>query len=209
MSVVQIISPDRLDEIVDVLCDAFHDYPVMRYLVGPGHADYDVRLQRLIGFFAYRRGRMGAPYLGVSEGNALVAVAAFTLPVEPEIPADIFARRDALWRDLGDDARIRYDTYANTTKAFTIAAPHHHLNMIGVRHTHHGRGLARPLLDDMARRSREDANSAGVSLTTELARNVTLYEHFGYRVVGHARVSPDLETWGFFWDKNLRGPGNL
>jgi len=45
---VQIISPDRLDEIVDVLCDAFHDYPVMRYLVGPGHADYDVRLQRLL-----------------------------------------------------------------------------------------------------------------------------------------------------------------
>ena len=52
MSLVQIISPDRLDEIVDVLCDAFHDYPVMRYLVGAGHGDYDDRLQRLIGFFA-------------------------------------------------------------------------------------------------------------------------------------------------------------
>jgi hypothetical protein len=174
MSPVHIISPDRLDEIVDVLCDAFHDYPVMRYLVGAAHADYDVRLRRLIGFFAYRRGRMGAPYLGVSEGNELVAVAAFTLPVEPEIPADVVARRDALWRDLGDDARIRYDTYANTTKAFTIAAPHHHLNMIGVRHAHMGRGFARPLLDEMARRSREDANSASVSLTTELPQNVTL-----------------------------------
>jgi GNAT superfamily N-acetyltransferase len=206
---VQIVPTDRLDEIVDVLCDAFHDYPVMRYLVGAAHADYDARLRRLIGFFAYRRGRMGAPYLGVSEGNELVAVAAFTLPVEPEIPADVVARRDALWRDLGDDARIRYDTYANTTKAFTIAAPHHHLNMIGVRHAQMGRGFARPLLDEMARRSREDANSAGVSLTTELPRNVTLYEHFGYRVVGHARVAPDLETWGLLWHKEPRGPGNF
>ena len=152
---------------------------------------------------------MGAPYLGISDGNALIAVAAFTLPVEPEIPPDVVARRDALWRDLGDDARRRYDTYVNATKPFTIAAPHHHLNMIGVRHAHMGRGLARPLLDEMARFSREDPNSGGVSLTTELPRNLTLYEHFGYRVVGHARVSPDLETWGLFWQKDLRGSANL
>jgi hypothetical protein len=81
--------------------------------------------------------------------------------------------------------------------------------MIGVRHAHMGRGLARPLLEEMARRSHEDATSAGVSLTTELPRNLTLYEHFGYRIVGHTRVAPELETWGLFLDKNLRGPGNL
>jgi hypothetical protein len=27
---------------------------------------------------------------------------------------------------------------------------------------------------------------------------VKLYEHFGYRVVGHKRVGPGLETWGMF-----------
>jgi hypothetical protein len=37
-----------------------------------------------------------------------------------------------------------------------------------------------------------------VSLTTEVPQNVRLYEHFGYEVVGHARVSPELETWGLF-----------
>ena len=38
----------------------------------------------------------------------------------------------------------------------------------------------------------------GVTLTTEDPSNVPLYEHFGYQVVGHARVAPGLESWGFF-----------
>jgi hypothetical protein len=44
----------------------------------------------------------------------------------------------------------------------------------------------------------DDPTSSGVSLTTERAENVPLYEHFGYRVVGHTRVSAELETWGLF-----------
>jgi hypothetical protein len=27
---------------------------------------------------------------------------------------------------------------------------------------------------------------------------VALYEHFGYRVTGHALVPPNMETWGMF-----------
>jgi hypothetical protein len=70
--------------------------------------------------------------------------------------------------------------------------------MIGVRHAEMGRGLARPLLEAVARLSHDDPGSCGVSLTTEVPRNLTLYEHFGYHVVGHARVSPALETWGLY-----------
>jgi hypothetical protein len=43
-----------------------------------------------------------------------------------------------------------------------------------------------------------DSQSAGVTLTTESPQNVALYRHFGYRVLGHARVSDELETWTFF-----------
>lgn len=180
------------------MCDAFHDYPVMRYLIGLGHVDYDDRLRRLVEFFVFRRMRNDAPMLGMEDGNELVAAATMTLPVEPEPPSDVLARRDALWRDLGDAARQRYETYANTTRAFAIAEPHHHLNMIGVRHAHMGRGLARPLLEAVARLAEEDPRSFGVSLTTEAVKNLSLYEHFGYEIVGHARVSPELESWGLF-----------
>jgi GNAT superfamily N-acetyltransferase len=188
-----------MPDVVAVLADAFHDYPVMRFIVGPGHADYDRRLHELISFFVFRRMRQGGPMLGVRDAHgALVGAAVMTLPVEPEAPADVLARRAALWRDLGDDARTRYETYAHTTKPFMTERPHHHLNMIGVRQAHAGRGVARPLLDAVAEISGDDSGSSGVSLTTEVARNVTLYERFGYRVTGHAQVSPDLETWGMF-----------
>ncbi len=53
-------------------------------------------------------------------------------------------------------------------------------------------------MDHVHLMSRQDASSEGVTLTTEDPANVPLYEHFGYRVVGHARLSPELDTWGFF-----------
>jgi hypothetical protein len=70
--------------------------------------------------------------------------------------------------------------------------------MIGVRRTHHGLGLSRTLLGAVHDLAGADAQSAGTSLTTERRENLALYEHFGYRVHGHARVAPELETWGMF-----------
>jgi len=191
-------------EIVSVFCDAFRDYPVMRYVVGPGHADFDARLRELVNYFVLRRVRQGAPLFGVFDRGDLVAAATMTLPGEPEMPPDVLAHRDALFRSLGDDARERYQTYANAATTFTDSRPHHHLNMIGVRRVHTGRGLARPLLEEAVRLSDADPASAGVSLTTETAKNLTLYEHFGYRVVGHARVSPELESWGLFRERTTQ-----
>jgi len=70
--------------------------------------------------------------------------------------------------------------------------------MIGVRPRARGKGRSRTLLEGVHRLSRTDPESAGVTLTTEVPENVPLYRHFGYQVVGHATVAPDLETWGFF-----------
>jgi hypothetical protein len=54
------------------------------------------------------------------------------------------------------------------------------------------------LMDHVHGMSRRDTLSEGVTLTTEDPSNVPIYEHLGYMVVGHARVSPGLKTWGFF-----------
>jgi hypothetical protein len=37
-----------------------------------------------------------------------------------------------------------------------------------------------------------------VTLSTEDPKNVPVYQHVGYGVVGQARVTDDLETWFFF-----------
>jgi hypothetical protein len=46
--------------------------------------------------------------------------------------------------------------------------------------------------------SAADPASAGVTLNTEDPRNVALYQHLGYEIIGHAAVAAELETWGFF-----------
>jgi hypothetical protein len=58
------------------------------------------------------------------------------------------------------------------------------------------------LLEEVARLAEADGDSAGVSLSTENSRNVELYRHFGYRVVGEAEVAEGLVTWGM-----MRGAG--
>jgi GNAT superfamily N-acetyltransferase len=189
--------PD-LPEIVAVMSDAFYNYPVMRYVLGPAQP-YERRLERLVELFVSNRAYRNEPMIGVRDASgALVGAATMTLPAPADPPPSLLTLRDTLWGELGADTRARYDEFVAATQQFAIAEAHHHLNMIGVRRSHHGRGLARLLLDAVHERSRADGASSGVSLTTELTANVRLYEHFGYRVTGHALVGDAFETWTLF-----------
>lgn len=197
MPTAEPLSPDRAEDAVSVLCDAFHDYPVMRFVLGSEAPDYDARLRRLIGFFVGNRALRGEPMLVVNDGDTAVAAAVMTPPGERAAPPELDALREAVWRDLGTETRERYEYLGTVWKDFTVKTPHLHLNMIGVRRSHAGRGLARVLLDRVHAMSEADPGSAGVSLTTENPKNVSLYRYFGYRLVGH-RQAGDLETWGFY-----------
>ncbi len=190
------LAADRLDDVIEVFADAFDDYPVMRFVVG-SEGDVGARMRRLTALFVTRRVRRGGPILGVLDAGRLVGAAILTLPVEPEPPSDIGAIAEEAWRQLGEPARERYQAYAVASAAMLSGlGPHHHLNMIGIRRSHAGQGLARPLLDAVAEMAWLDPGSEGVSLTTERAQNVTLYEHFGYTVIAHREVASGLETWG-------------
>jgi GNAT superfamily N-acetyltransferase len=136
--------------------------------------------------------------LGVAEGDAIVATALVTLPGSGSTPAQLAAHREVVWGQLGAEAQVRYEAYGTAARPFEVDQPHYHLNMIGVRRAHAGHGLGRRLLDTVHEMASKDPGSCGVSLTTETPDNVGLYEHVGYRVTGHARVSPELETWGMF-----------
>ncbi|MDQ3169157.1 MAG: GNAT family N-acetyltransferase [Acidobacteriota bacterium] len=195
--------PVPVDDIVDVMADAFRGYPVMRFVVGDA-GDVAARERRLVDLFVRRRMRRGGPAFGVpdrgnSTGLNLVAAAILTLPVEPDPPSDVAEMTAEAWRVLGDGARERYDAYGAAASTVNVADPHHHLNMIAVRPAHMGKGLARPLIDAVIALAQADPHSAGVSLTTEMPRNVDLYRHFGFEVVGEVDVAPTLHTWGMFY----------
>lgn len=169
----------------------------MRFVLGTT-GDYRGRLRRLMGLFVGNRAIRGDPMFGIPTGAELAGVALCT-PPEPAAPSPELAEFQArAWAELGLDAWERYQACVAAWGEVGVADPNVHLNILSIPPRYQGRGLARPLLDQVHLLSREYARSTGVSLTTEDPKNVRLYEYFGYRVVGRREVVPGLETWGFF-----------
>ena len=53
MNVVS-LNRDKIEEVADVLCESFYNYPVMKYVLG-GKEDYNQRISKLITFFVSAR----------------------------------------------------------------------------------------------------------------------------------------------------------
>ena len=195
---VERLSEAQADDAVAVLCDAFRDYPVMRFVLG-SKPDYGQRLTTLIGLFVAARILRQEPLLGVrDEAGTLVGAAVVTLPGDRSSPEALSLQREAVWRELGAEERARYDRFSRSGSEFSIESPHHHLNMIGVRRSHGGRGVGRTLLEAVHGLAEQDPDSGGVTLTTEDARNLSLYQKFGYRLLGRSAVDQSLDSWSFY-----------
>jgi ribosomal protein S18 acetylase RimI-like enzyme len=194
----RVLRVDDPDEVVDVFCEAFRDYPVMRFVLGPGRSDFERDLRTLIGFFVMARALRGEYLFGIRGPNGLLQAAATVSRPGTPMPESLVALRDEVWAELGADARARYEAYGAAQAPFERPEPHLHLNMLGVRRASKGRGLGRALLDRVHGLSRDDPRSSGVSLATEDPANVALYQHMGYAVTGQTVVSPELRTWALY-----------
>jgi GNAT superfamily N-acetyltransferase len=183
-------------QVTEVLCEAFAEYPVMRYVLGRP-ADYGDRIRTLIGFFVTCRVFREDAILGSYTGDELRAVALCSLP-DRTAPPELEPIREGIWGRLGAEARARYDDCVRAWAQIPDVAPNVHVNMLGVPARYQGQGLARALMDRVHAMSRERTDSEGVTLTTESEANVALYLHLGYRVVGEATIAPGVRTWGFF-----------
>jgi ribosomal protein S18 acetylase RimI-like enzyme len=197
---VEILAPNSgsATEVVDVFCDAFYDYPVMRYVLGTESPDYDSAIRTLIGLFVRARVFRQELLLGIPGNESLAAAAIVSRSDGAASPPEFFAFRERVWTELGPEAEARYDALGEVWEPFQIEGSHLHLNMIGVRSTAQGRGLARRLLDRVHALSATDPKSHGVSLSTEIEANVALYKYFGYELIGESEIEPGLRTWGFY-----------
>jgi GNAT superfamily N-acetyltransferase/transcriptional antiterminator Rof (Rho-off) len=192
---VERLGPERAGEVISVLADAFTGYPVMRYVLGP-HADE--HLERLVRLFVMARVLRGEPMFGIYRGSELAAAGIVSFPGTEPAPSAFLTLREQTWRVLGPDAEARYVAYGEATRAFAFPPGAVHLNMIGARSGARRQGLGRAILDAVHELSRTRTGSPGVELTTEIHANVAWYESQGFELVGHARVSAELESWGFF-----------
>jgi ribosomal protein S18 acetylase RimI-like enzyme len=189
-----ILSKQNIPEVTDVLCEAFYNYPVMKYVLGDKE-DYDNRLRKLVTFFVSARALRKEPLLGIyNSENKLVAAATVTLPGEIPSPPELFKLRDELWTELGSEEKARYDHYGNVASGLLPKEPHHHLNMIGVRNAYQGKGLARQLINKVEELVSQHPTSAGLSLNTEVEVNVNFYLHLGFELIATATVEKNVFT---------------
>lgn len=194
---LRVLPPHRWKTAVEVLADAFHDYPVMRWILG-GRSNYDRDLRSLISLFVTRRVLQGELILGVEEGGALEAagLVSFSWSSAPPAAARELSRR--IWTELGTEAHSRYRLYGERVAELGVDESHMRLNMMGVRGRSQDRGLGGLLMRGLTRLSECHPEARGVALTTELDLRVPFYQHFDYEITGFDEVTAGLPAWGLF-----------
>jgi len=198
------LNKKNIYELADVFCEAFYKYPVMKYILGEKE-DYDNRLIKMVTFFVSARALRNEPMFGIyDQKDKLIAAAVVTLPGDIPITEELKSMRANLWKDLGKEEETRYEKYGEAASGLLPKEPHHHLNMIGVRNAHRGKGLARQLINTVEELVQKHSKTTGLSLNTEVESNVNFYLHLGYKLVGQTKVDKGIYTWGFFKQKEKR-----
>jgi hypothetical protein len=191
------LNKKHVPEIVDVLCNSFLNYPVMRFVLN-SEINYKHRLKILLRFFVMARIIRDEMILGVGDGSTLYGVALISNPDNFMNPPEFKKLRDQVWSELGPHSRSKYQIFSDVCEKLKINVPHLHLNLIGIKQSAQGNGLGRRLIEQVHFISSNDANSKGVSLTTEDPTKVSFYEYLGYQIIGHSIITPQLQTWSFF-----------
>src|SRR5687767_14903872 len=118
-------------EVIDVLAAAFHEYPVMRYVLRSSGNEYEAHLRDLVGFFCEARFAKGGHVMGIRDGKDLVAVTLIDEAIQKHWPG-LQKNLDHLNEQIGADACARLERYETTTGAEEPDAPHYFVGMIGV-----------------------------------------------------------------------------
>ncbi len=198
---VRNITYESVDSVVDTLHEAFIDYPVMQFILGPDATDFQNRHKRLVRLFVMARVLSKDPLFGIGIPDDLDATATVSLPENESSSPELAAYREKTWAGFSSNTKARYDEYVVACSLFDEERPHHHLNMVGVRNRSKGNGLGRRLVEHVIELADEHPESQGVSLTTEVETNIPFYQRLGFRITGHAQVAPGFESWGFFREK--------
>jgi GNAT superfamily N-acetyltransferase len=172
------------------LARAFHEYPVFSY-VFPDAAQRSEQLPLLLQSFAHHGLLNGEVYATSAEmeGAAVWMPPHETLVASPPAVIDEEAMaRMALFARGVTEVRKRH-----------ITAPHWFLMIIGVVPEHRGKSLASALLNPLL--AKIDEAGLPCYLDTELVRNLTLYQRFGFHVVEEGVIEgTGVYSWGMLRD---------
>jgi len=190
------VSSARIDEVTQVLAEAFCDYETMRYILGGSGSSYSTLLRTLVGYFVDSHVASGSPVLGVGKGRSeeLVAAALVNRPSQSAeaVPAD---STDS----LGPNVTRRLHSFEAALSPLVPEFGFYYLGMIGVADGHRGKGYGRLIIDDIVDASARDRESEGVLLTTENNSNVIYYKSIGFQIFGETTTKDGgLRSWTLF-----------
>jgi ribosomal protein S18 acetylase RimI-like enzyme len=192
---VEQVPPSADRAVVAALVDAFGAYPTLEHVIGATGARARPKIEALVAFFVAARRARGEPVLGVRAADGWAAAAMATLPDGAAAAGALDGARERVWSLLGASARRRYETRGELWGHFAVDEPHVHLNLVGVRAAHRGRGLGKALVGAVVALAQDHPAARGVSLTTEAEANVAFYRALGFDVRGTVDVAPNLRSW--------------
>ena len=180
------LTESQIEPAAGTLARAFHDYPVFTY-VFPDASERDNELPLLLQSFV-RYGVLNGEVYATSRNLEGVAV---WMPPDHTSVSSPFpgVSQDAL------DRMAYWGRETGSIRKRHVPSAHWFLMIIGVSPEFQGRGHASILLNPVL--ARIEQQHVPCYLDTELEKNVTLYERFGFRVVDDMEI-PDtgVRSWG-------------
>jgi GNAT superfamily N-acetyltransferase len=181
-----------LSAVASVLGRAFVTEPMMCWPLGPGE-DLEKRLVRAFELFL-------EPLIGLGmvwEANAGVGASVWIPPKAGDYWTE--AQLDRRVYSLTDDGGRRWDAFWTWVESRFPEDGLWQLDSVAVEPTIQGHGIGSALIEDGLNRAR--STKTGVFLETGTARNVTLYERFGFRVVDDCDPPEGgPHVWFMRWD---------
>ncbi|NTU62066.1 MAG: GNAT family N-acetyltransferase [Chloroflexi bacterium] len=197
-SSLRLLTLADLDRATLVISQAFRDDPLWCYLF-PDRQRRVTALPRFFGAFVNLGIRSQQAYRA---GDPLEGVAIWSAPQKAEA-------KFADYLNAGFPRLIFSPLFFSFFKAQSIFTrfeqmqkryapePHYYLNTIGVLPEAQGKGLASQLIKPFL--TQADAQGVSVYTETMTPSNVTLYEHYGFKVVERYNVpNTELSQWAFY-----------
>ena len=185
-----------------VLASAFHDDPVMNWVARPDNR----RFVALQGFYHWY---LRANIVRLGEVMTVASLDACAAWEPPEILGknpSVLQRLRLLPEMIRMASLPRLPRLVRLSRLIQrhhpVAQPHYYLTLIGVLPERQGRGLGKSLLG--ATLARLDRDRLPAYLENTNARNIGLYERFGFHPVAELTLAPDAPKIVCMW----RPPGN-
>ena len=196
---VETLSPTDKPQILDVVCDAFHDNGLMRYALDASGSQYTEHLRTVFDTTCETSFDGSLPIFGIRIDSRLRAVALLWPSKMPSGSAELRAYQARENSIIPDGAIQRLAEYDAMRKVGKPEAVHHYLDVLAVQSEYQGRGLGRTLVTHIQETVRVDEACTGLRLHTDGEANVAFYQHLGFRI----DLRPDyggLNVSCMWWD---------